>query len=87
MGDVGDECTLSFYPISLLKALHPPHSVNYPLFTGVKRVAFTAYLDSELWLGGANGKGITAKAGYFGIIIIFGVNFSFHYKHSPSFYI
>lgn len=80
-------CGLIFHLVSLLEPLHSPHGVNYSLFAGIEWVAFATYLDLKFWLSRANGESITTKTSYFSIIIILRMNFGFHDKRLPSFYI
>jgi len=78
---------LILYVVALFESLYSSQSVNYPLLTCVERVAFAAHFNPELWLGRTGGESVTAKASYLSVIIVFRMDFVFHYKRSPSFYI
>ncbi len=75
------------YVVALFESFYSSQSVNYPLLTGVERVALAAHFNPELWLGRTGGESIAAQAGYLSIIIKLRMDFLFHYKRSPSFYI
>ncbi len=78
---------LILYVVALFKSLYSSQSVNYSLLAGVEWVAFAAYFDSKLLLGGASSESIAAEASYLSIIIKLRMDFLFHYKRLPFFYI
>jgi len=78
---------LILYVVALFESLYSSQSVNYPLLASVEWVAIAAYFDSEFLLGRAGGESVTAKASYLSVSIVFRMDFVFHYKRSPFFYI
>jgi hypothetical protein len=69
---------LIFHLVALLETLHSTGGVKYAPLPGVERVALAAYLDLEFLSSRARGESMAARAGNFGIIEIFGMNFFFH---------
>ena len=75
---------LAFNLVALLKPLDAPLGIQHPALTGEKRVAFAAYLDSQLFTGRTGGKPVTAGTDYLGIGEILRVNFLFHIIQLPE---
>jgi hypothetical protein len=58
--------------------LNTPGGIHHPLLSGEKRVTLIAQLYLYLFLGRANGKGVTTGTGCLSILIIGGMNVFFH---------
>ncbi len=65
--------------VTLLKLLHAAGRIYHLTLSGEERMTLAAQFYSQLFPGRAGGKSIAARTDYFGIFIIFRMNFFFHY--------
>ena len=71
---------LVLHAVALFEALYPAGGVYHALFAGEEGMTLAAKLHFQFFLGGADGKCITAGAGDYCIIVIFGdVSFLSYY--------
>ena len=65
---------------TLVEAIDTTTGVNQLLLAGIERVALGADLDTDLLLGGASGKDVTAVATDRGLIVL-GMDTFLHFVH------
>ena len=65
---------------TLVETIDTSTGVNQLLLAGIERVALGADLNSDLLLGGAGGKGVTAGAANGGLFVV-GMDAFSHFVH------